>query len=51
MLMERNLTNLKFADDVALFNEKRKQMGKRGGAGGGGGGGGRHLNSLNSESL
>ena len=30
-----NLTNSRFADDVALFNEKTKQMGKR-------------LNSLNS---
>ena len=33
-----NLTNLRFADDVALFNETTKQMEK-------------HLNSLNSESL
>ena len=33
-----NLINLRFADDVALFNEKTKQMGK-------------HLKSLNSESL
>ena len=34
----KNLTNLRFADDVALFNETTKQMGK-------------HLNNLNSESL
>ena len=34
-----NFTNLRFADDVALLNEKTKQMGKK------------HLNSLNSESL
>ena len=33
-----NLTNLRFADDDALFNETTKQMEK-------------HLNSLNSESL
>ena len=33
-----NLTNLRFTDDVALFNETTKQMEK-------------HLNSLNSESL
>ena len=33
-----NLTNLRFADDVALFNETTKQMEK-------------HLNNLNSESL
>ena len=33
-----NLTNLRFADDVALFNETTKQMEKQ-------------LNSLNSESL
>ena len=33
-----NLTNLRFADDVALFNETIKQMEK-------------HLNNLNSESL
>ena len=33
-----DLTNLRFADNVALFNEKTKQME-------------RHLNSLNSESL
>ena len=33
-----NLTNLRFADDVALFSETTKQMEK-------------HLNSLNSESL
>ena len=33
-----NLTNLRFADDVALFNETTRQMEK-------------HLNSLNSESL
>ena len=33
-----NLTNLRFADDVALFNETARQMEK-------------HLNSLNSESL
>ena len=33
-----NLTNLQFADNVALFNETTKQMEK-------------HLNSLNSESL
>ena len=33
-----NLTNLKFADDFALFNETTKQMEK-------------HLNNLNSESL
>ena len=33
-----NLTNLRFADDVALFNETTKQMEKR-------------LNNLNSESL
>ena len=33
-----NLRNLRFADDVALFNEKAKQMEK-------------YLNSLNSESL
>ena len=33
-----NLTNLRFADDVALFNETTKQMEK-------------HLNTLNSESL
>ena len=33
-----NLTNLRFGDDVALFNETTKQMEK-------------HLNSLNSESL
>ena len=32
-----NLINLRFTDDVALFNEKRKQME-------------RHLNSPNSES-
>ena len=34
-----NLKNLRFADDVAHFNEKTKQMEKE------------HLNSLNSESL
>ena len=34
----KNLTNLKFTDDVALFNETTKQMEK-------------HLNNLNSESL
>ena len=33
-----NLTNLRLADDVALFNETTKQMKK-------------HLNSLNSESM
>ena len=33
-----NLTNLRFADDVVLFNETTRQMEK-------------HLNSLNSESL
>ena len=33
-----NLTNLRFADDVALFNEKTKQIEK-------------HLNSLNLASL
>ena len=33
-----NLTNLRFADDVALFNETTKQMEK-------------HLNNLNSESM
>ena len=33
-----NLTNLRFADDVVLFNETTKQMEK-------------HLNNLNSESL
>ena len=33
-----NLTNLRFADDVALFNKTTKQMEK-------------HLNNLNSESL
>ena len=33
-----NLTNLRFADDVAFFNKTTKQMEK-------------HLNSLNSESL
>ena len=33
-----NLTNLRFTDDVALFNETTKQMEK-------------HLNNLNSESL
>ena len=33
-----NLTNLRFADDVALFNETAKQMEK-------------HLNNLSSESL
>ena len=33
-----NLTDLRFADDVALFNETTKQTGK-------------HLNSLNSQSL
>ena len=33
-----NINNLRFADDVALFNETTKQMEK-------------HLNSLNSESL
>ena len=33
-----NLTNLRFADDVALFNEATKQIEK-------------HLNNLNSESL
>ena len=33
-----NLTNLRFVDDVALFNETTKQMEK-------------HLNNLNSESL
>ena len=33
-----NLTNLRFANDVALFNETTKQMEK-------------HLNNLNSESL
>ena len=33
-----DLTNLRFADDVALFNEITKQMEK-------------HLNSLNSESM
>ena len=38
MLIEETFTNLKFADNVALFNEKTKQMEKR-------------LNSLNSESL
>ena len=36
--MEENLTNLRFAGNVALLNEKTKQMEK-------------HLNSLNSESL
>ena len=35
-----NLTNLRFADDVALFNEKKKPNGKK-----------PHLISLNSESL
>ena len=34
----KNLTNLRFADDVALFNETTRQMEK-------------HLNNLNSESL
>ena len=34
----KNLTNLRFADDVALFNETTKQMEK-------------HLNNINSESL
>ena len=33
-----SLSNLRFADDVALFNETTKQMEK-------------HLNNLNSESL
>ena len=33
-----NLTNLRFGDDVALFNKTTKQMEK-------------HLNKLNSESL
>ena len=33
-----NLTNIRFADDVALFKETTKQMEK-------------HLNSLNSESM
>ena len=34
----KNLSNLRFADDVALLNETTKQMEK-------------HLNNLNSESL
>ena len=35
---EENITNLRFADDIALFNGNTKQMEK-------------HLNSMNSESL
>ena len=35
---EENLTNLRLADDVAIFKEKTKQMEN-------------HLNCLNSESL
>ena len=35
-----NLTNLRFADDVALFDETTRQMEKK-----------KHLNNLNSESL
>ena len=35
-----NLTNLRFANDIVLFNEKNKRNGKI-----------KHLNCLNSESL